>query len=192
MLPVIQTEPTLPHLLHAADTCAMLYIRNWSFIDRSSLFTKGFHFVPKLLTFSTSGTFTFHTFPFARKYSECCFQLIFDVLCQRGLGRISLGVVRKEFRTWSVRVAWTSKVESRIPSWAMTRAGCPILVTLSFSPFSPKGKASKRSRILSTDRLEAPQTSRRNGLGLVDEIVVSCRIISINVCVFPVPGVPVI
>jgi hypothetical protein len=71
----------------------------------------------------------------------------------------------------------------------MTRAGWPILVTLSFSPFSPAGKANNRSSMLSTDKLEAPQTSRRRGLGFDDEAVVNCRIISIRVWVFPVPRI---
>lgn len=42
--------------------------------------------------------------------------------------------------------------------------------------------------MLSTDRLEAPQMRSLRGFGFVGVIVVNWRIISIRVCVLPVPG----
>jgi len=86
--------------------------------------------------------------------------------------------------TSSDRSAWASKVEFRAPSCWMTRAGWPMRVTVTFEG---AGNANKRSRILSTDRFDAPQTSKRIGLGLTGVIEVSWRMISMSVCVFPVP-----
>ena len=90
--------------------------------------------------------------------------------------------------TWSVRVALTSKVESRTPSWDITRAGCPILVTFSFAALSGTGRANRRSRMLSTERLEAPQTRTRLALEFEVLAEVNWRMISIRVWVFPVPN----
>jgi hypothetical protein len=89
--------------------------------------------------------------------------------------------------TSSDRSAWASKVEFRAPSCGMTRAGWPMRVTTSFPPWEGVGNANKRSRILSIDKFDAPQTSKRIGLGLTGVIEVSCRMISMRVCVFPVP-----
>jgi hypothetical protein len=68
--------------------------------------------------------------------------------------------------TSSDRSAWASKVEFRAPSCGMMRAGWPTRVTASFAPWGGAGSANKRSRILSTDKFDAPQTSKRIGLGL--------------------------
>lgn len=81
-------------------------------------------------------------------------------------------------------------MDSRTPWCAITRAGWPTLVTFNFSPFSNAGSASSRSSILSTDRFDAPQTSSRCGLGFAGETEVNWRMISIRVCVLPVPGGP--
>ncbi len=89
--------------------------------------------------------------------------------------------------TSSDRSAWASNVEFRAPSCGMTRAGWPMRVTISFAPWEGAGNANNRSRILSTDKFDAPQTSKRIGLGLTGVIEVSCRMISMIVCVFPVP-----
>lgn len=83
--------------------------------------------------------------------------------------------------TSSDRVALTSRVESRMPSCAMTLAGCPILATRSRSFFSVTGRARRRSRMLSTERLDAPQTKIRLGLGLIEVSVASCLMISMSV-----------
>ena len=79
-----------------------------------------------------------------------------------------------------------------MPSWAMTRAGWPILVTFNRLVLSATGRAKRRSRILSTERLEAPHTRTLFGLGFAGVSVVSCRIISMSVCVLPVPLLEVI
>lgn len=60
-------------------------------------------------------------------------------------------------------------------------------VALSRPPWEGVGSARRRSRMLSTDKFDAPQTSRRRGLGLTGVIEMSCLITSISVCVFPVP-----
>jgi hypothetical protein len=95
---------------------------------------------------------------------------------------------KQRLLTSSDRSAWASKVEFKAPSCGITRAGWPMRVTASFSPWEGAGNANKRSRILSTDKFDAPQTSRRRGLGLIGVIEVSCRMISMSVCVFPVPA----
>lgn len=86
-----------------------------------------------------------------------------------------------------MRPAFISNVESNTPSWAITRAGWPIRVTFNFSHFSLGGKASSRSKMLSTDKFDAPHTRTRSGFGVTSDTVVSWRIISMRVCVLPVP-----
>ena len=67
----------------------------------------------------------------------------------------------------------------------MTRAGCPILVTFSFAALVSEatGRANSRSRILSTERLEAPQTRTRLGrlLEFVDDDVLAVVVVVVVV-----------
>ena len=89
--------------------------------------------------------------------------------------------------TSSVRVALISRVDSNIPSCDITLAGCPILVTFNRFVLSGTDRVKRRSRMLSTDKFDAPHTSTRFGSGFASLFIVSWRMISMRVCVFPVP-----
>ena len=98
------------------------------------------------------------------------------------------------FLTCSLRVDWASNVASCVSLLPVILAGCPTLVHL-ICDIPSSGRRSNLSRMLSTERLDAPQTNiffiGFNGcwsvlpnLGNKD-----CLITSRSVCVLPVPEI---